>query len=142
MPLSSRLRSSLLFVDQVCALTGTNRSTVPSLTPSLHPCTLPRVVCRAFSYHPPTAVAVTLSPNKTSKKVTAHGGIPKVSTYSVSKAALNALTKMHAHELKSARIRYAPRQWPARVSHTRTHPHVPCPAKCTEQMYGSAQCSR
>lgn len=39
--------------------------------------------------------------------VVAHGGIPKVSTYSVSKAALNASTKMHAYELKSARIRCA-----------------------------------
>lgn len=37
--------------------------------------------------------------------VVAHGGIPKVSTYSVSKAALNALTKMHAYELQEARIR-------------------------------------
>ncbi|CAM9228632.1 unnamed protein product [Ectocarpus fasciculatus] len=37
--------------------------------------------------------------------VAAHGGIPKVSTYSVSKAALNACTKMHAYELKAARIR-------------------------------------
>ncbi|CAM9503348.1 unnamed protein product [Pylaiella littoralis] len=36
--------------------------------------------------------------------VAAHGGIPKVSTYSVSKAALNACTKMHAYELKAARI--------------------------------------
>lgn len=74
-------------------------------------------------------------PKRNVEKVTAHGGIPKVSTYSVSKAALNALTKMHAHELKSARIRYAPRQWPTRVSHTKTHPHVPCSAnklsKCT-----------
>lgn len=41
--------------------------------------------------------------------VAAHGGIPKVSTYSVSKAALNACTKMHAYELKAARIRYAGR---------------------------------
>ncbi|CBN78054.1 conserved unknown protein [Ectocarpus siliculosus] len=37
--------------------------------------------------------------------VVAHGGIPKVSTYSVSKAALNACTKMHAYELKRSRIR-------------------------------------
>ncbi|CAM9110797.1 unnamed protein product, partial [Hapterophycus canaliculatus] len=37
--------------------------------------------------------------------VVAHGGISKVSTYSVSKAALNACTKMHAHELRAARIR-------------------------------------
>eukprot|EP00903_Cladosiphon_okamuranus_P011734 g11033.t1 len=37
--------------------------------------------------------------------VAAHGGIPKVSTYSVSKAALNACTKMHAYELRAARIR-------------------------------------
>lgn len=37
--------------------------------------------------------------------VVAHGGIPKVSTYSVSKAALNACTKMHAYELRAARIR-------------------------------------
>ncbi|CAM9656612.1 unnamed protein product, partial [Choristocarpus tenellus] len=37
--------------------------------------------------------------------VTAHGGLTKVSTYSVSKAALNAMTKIHAHELRSSRIR-------------------------------------
>eukprot|EP00904_Undaria_pinnatifida_P007461 jgi/Undpi1/3845/HiC_scaffold_16.g07214.m1 len=37
--------------------------------------------------------------------VAAHGGIPKISTYSVSKAALNALTKIHAYELREARIR-------------------------------------
>ena len=40
--------------------------------------------------------------------VAAHGGIPKISTYAVSKAALNALTKIHAYELREARIRYAP----------------------------------
>lgn len=37
--------------------------------------------------------------------VAAHGGMPKISTYSVSKAALNAMTKIHAYELRSARIR-------------------------------------
>lgn len=38
--------------------------------------------------------------------VAAHGGMPKISTYAVSKAALNALTKIHAYELREARIRY------------------------------------
>lgn len=41
------------------------------------------------------------------RKVVALGGIPKVSTYSVSKAALNAMTKIHAYELQEARIRCA-----------------------------------
>lgn len=41
------------------------------------------------------------------EEVVSHGGIPKVSTYSVSKAALNAMTKMHAYELQEARIRLA-----------------------------------
>ncbi|CAM9675388.1 unnamed protein product [Laminaria digitata] len=36
--------------------------------------------------------------------VAAHGGMPKISTYAVSKAALNALTKIHAYELREARI--------------------------------------
>ena len=40
--------------------------------------------------------------------VAAHGGIPKISTYAVSKAALNALTKIHAYELREARIRCVP----------------------------------
>lgn len=39
--------------------------------------------------------------------VAAHGGMPKISTYSVSKAALNSMTKIHAYELRAARIRYS-----------------------------------
>ena len=39
------------------------------------------------------------------KTVAAHGGMPKISTYSISKAALNSMTKIHAYELRAARIR-------------------------------------
>lgn len=42
------------------------------------------------------------------RAVAAHGGIPKISTYAVSKAALNALTKIHAYELREARIMCVP----------------------------------
>ncbi|CAM9951314.1 unnamed protein product [Ascophyllum nodosum] len=36
--------------------------------------------------------------------IAAHGGMPKISTYSISKAALNSMTKIHAYELRAARI--------------------------------------
>lgn len=60
------------------------------------------------------------------RAVAAHGGIPKVSTYSVSKAALNACTKMHAYELKAARIRCAG-TCPRRITQSTRVPDKPRP---------------
>ncbi|CAN0028060.1 unnamed protein product [Phaeothamnion confervicola] len=41
-----------------------------------------------------------------SSTVASYGGTPKTSTYSISKAALNGMTKIHAYELMRHRIRY------------------------------------